>query len=115
MSARGSFKEEMPLGTFNVIDQFVDRTYRRESSFFGNGCVARVSMAHPVSPRSRMHLTAAVEAESIPFARTGTYLCMEDPQISTLAESLIYRAIGYSVIGMTNMPEAKLARGTEIC
>ena len=115
LSACGSFREDLPPGTFVLVDQFVDRTYRRESSFFGKGCVAHVSMAHPVSPRLRIHLAAAAEAESIPFARGGTYVCIEGPQFSTLAESLTYKAQGYSVIGMTNMPEAKLAREAEIC
>src|SRR6202050_1686029 len=115
LSACGSFKEELPPGTFVLIDQFVDRTHRRESSFFGKGCVAHVSMAHPVSPRLRIHLAAAAEAEGIAVARGGTYMCMEGPQFSTLAESLTYKGLGYSVIGMTNMPEAKLAREAEIC
>jgi len=115
LSACGSFKEEMPPGTFVLVDQFVDRTIRRESSFFGKGCVAHVSMAHPVSPRLVAHLAAAAEAEGIVFARGGTYVCMEGPQFSSLAESLTYKAQGYSVIGMTNMPEAKLAREAEIC
>ena len=115
LSACGSFKEELPPGTFVLVDQFVDRTHKRESSFFGKGCVAHVSMAHPVSPRLRLHLAAAAEAESITVARGGTYVCMEGPQFSTLAESLTYKGLGYSVIGMTNMPEAKLAREAEIC
>ena len=115
LSACGSFKEEMPPGTFVLVDQFVDRTHRRESSFFGRGCVAHVSMAHPVSPRLRVHLAAAAEAEGIAVAHGGTYVCMEGPQFSTLAESLTYKQLGYSVIGMTNMPEAKLAREAEIC
>src|ERR1700748_1984771 len=115
LSACGSFKEEMPPGTFVMVDQFVDRTYKRETSFFGKGCVAHVSMAHPVSPRLRIHLTAAAEAEGIPISRGGTYVCMEGPQFSTLAESLTYKQAGYAVIGMTNMPEAKLAREAEIC
>src|ERR1700760_1656361 len=115
LSACGSFKEEMPPGTFVMVDQFVDRTYRRESSFFGKGCVAHVSMAHPVSPRLRLHLTEAAEAEKIPIARAGTYVCMEGPQFSTYAESMTYKQLGYAVIGMTNMPEAKLAREAEIC
>jgi 5'-methylthioadenosine phosphorylase len=115
LSACGSFKEELPPGTFVLIDQFVDRTHKRESSFFGKGCVAHVSMAHPVSPRLRIHLAAAAEAEDIRVARDGTYVCMEGPQFSSLAESLTYRQLGYSVIGMTNMPEAKLAREAEIC
>src|ERR1700751_3362336 len=115
LSACGSFKEELPPGTFALIDQFVDRTHRRESSFFGKGLVAHVSMAHPVSPRLRIHLAAAAEAEGIAIARGGTYVCIEGPQFSTLAESLTYKGLGYSVIGMTNMPEAKLAREAEIC
>src|SRR6058998_3640392 len=115
LSACGSFKEELPPGTFVLIDQFVDRTYKRESSFFGKGCVAHVSMAHPVSPRLRIHLAAAADAEGIAIARGGTYVCMEGPQFSTLAESMTYKNLGYSVIGMTNMPEAKLAREAEIC
>src|SRR5215212_9288659 len=115
LSACGSFKEELPPGTFVLIDQFVDRTHKRESSFFGKGCVAHVSMAHPVSPRLRIHLAAAAEAEGIHAARGGTYFCMEGPQFSSLAESLTYKGLGYSVIGMTNMPEAKLAREAELC
>ena len=115
LSACGSFKEDMPPGTFVLVDQFVDRTYSRASSFFGTGCVAHVSMAHPVSPRLRLHLAEAAEAENIPMARSGTYVCMEGPQFSTLAESLTYKALGYSVIGMTNLPEAKLAREAELC
>jgi 5'-methylthioadenosine phosphorylase len=115
LSACGSFKEELPPGTFVLIDQFVDRTHRRESSFFGKGCVAHVSMAHPVSPRLRIHLAAAAEAEGIQAVRGGTYVCMEGPQFSSLAESLTYKQLGYSVIGMTNMPEAKLAREAELC
>ena len=115
LSACGSFKEELPPGTFVLVDQFVDRTHKRESSFFGKGCVAHVSMAHPVSPRLRIHLAAAAEAEGIAIARGGTYLCMEGPQFSSYAESMTYKNLGYSVIGMTNMPEAKLAREAEIC
>jgi 5'-methylthioadenosine phosphorylase len=115
LSACGSFREEQAPGTFVLIDQFVDRTHKRESSFFGKGCVAHVSMAHPVSPRLRIHLAAAALAESIDVVRDGTYVCMEGPQFSTLAESLTYKQLGYSVIGMTNMPEAKLAREAEIC
>jgi 5'-methylthioadenosine phosphorylase len=115
LSACGSFKEELPPGTFVLVDQFVDRTHKRESSFFGKGCVAHVSMAHPVSPRLRIHLAAAAEAEGISVARGGAYVCMEGPQFSSLAESLTYKQQGYAVIGMTNMPEAKLAREAEIC
>jgi 5'-methylthioadenosine phosphorylase len=115
LSACGSFKEELPPGTFVLIDQFVDRTHKRESSFFGKGCVAHVSMAHPVSPLLRGHIAEAARAENIAVVRNGTYVCMEGPQFSTLAESLTYKTLGYSVIGMTNMPEAKLAREAEIC
>src|SRR5437762_1616601 len=115
LSACGSFKEELPPGSFVLVDQFVDRTYKRESSFFGRGCVAHVSMAHPVSPLLRVRLAAAGRAEGIAVADGGTYVCMEGPQFSSLAESLTYKAQGFSVIGMTNMPEAKLAREAEIC
>ena len=114
LSACGSFKEDLPPGTFVLIDQFVDRTYKRESSFFGKGLVAHVSMAHPVSPRLQAHIAQAAEAEGIHVVRGGTYVCIEGPQFSTLAESLTYKGLGYSVIGMTNLPEAKLAREAEI-
>jgi 5'-methylthioadenosine phosphorylase len=115
LSACGSFKQELSPGTFVLVDQFVDRTFNRASSFFGKGCVAHVSMAHPVAPRLRLHLTNAAEAEGIPVARAGTYVCIEGPQFSTLAESLTYKNLGYAVIGMTNLPEAKLAREAELC
>src|SRR5512139_1990415 len=115
LSACGSFREDMPPGTFVLVDQFIDRTCKRETSFFGRGCVAHVSMAHPVSPRLHVHLAAAAKAENIAAVQGGTYVCMEGPQFSTLAESLTYKAQGFSVIGMTNMPEAKLAREAEIC
>src|SRR4051795_7066401 len=115
LSACGSFKQELPPGSFVLVDQFIDRTYKRESSFFGKGCVAHVSMAHPVSPRLRIHLAAAADAEGIAITRGGTYVCMEGPQFSSYAESMTYKTLGYSVIGMTNMPEAKLAREAEIC
>src|SRR5689334_14676954 len=115
LSACGSFKQNLPPGTFVLVDQFVDRTHKRESSFFGTGCVAHVSMAHPVSPRLRIHIGEAAMAEGIELVRDGTYVCIEGPQFSTLAESLTYKNLGYSVIGMTNMPEAKLAREAEIC
>src|SRR5438552_15553518 len=115
LSACGSFKQNLPPGTFVLVDQFVDRTYKRESSFFGKGLVAHVSMAHPVSPRLRIHIAQAADAEGITIARGGTYLCMEGPQFSSYAESMTYKNLGYSVIGMTNMPEAKLAREAEIC
>jgi 5'-methylthioadenosine phosphorylase len=115
LSACGSFKEELAPGTFVLIDQFVDRTHLRATSFFGTGLVAHVSMAHPVSPRLRMRLAAAAEAEGIHAVRGGTYVCIEGPQFSSLAESLTYKQLGYSVIGMTNLPEAKLAREAELC
>jgi|SRR5271163_4645964 len=115
LSACGSFSEGLPPGTFVLVDQFVDRTFRRESSFFGKGCVAHVSMAHPVSPRLRDHLAAAAAAEGIAVVQGGIYVCIEGPQFSSYAESMTYKTAGYSVIGMTNMPEAKLAREAEIC
>ena len=115
LSACGSFKEELPPGSFVLVDQFVDRTYKRESSFFGKGMVAHVSMAHPVSPLLRGHLRAAAIAEGITPRWGGTYVCIEGPQFSTYAESMTYKKLDYSVIGMTNMPEAKLAREAEIC
>lgn len=114
VSACGSFKEELAPGTFVIADQFVDRTQGRASSFFGNGCVAHVSLAHPVSPRLAERCLAAAEAEAIPVKNGGTYVCMEGPQFSSLAESLAYKAAGYDVIGMTAMPEAKLAREAEL-
>jgi len=115
LSACGSFKEDLPPGTFVLVDQFVDRTHARANSFFGTGCVAHVSMAHPVSPRLRIHLAEAAMAEGLTVVRDGTYVCIEGPQFSSLAESLTYKNLGYSVIGMTNLPEAKLAREAEIC
>src|SRR5438270_9459624 len=115
LSACGSFSEELPPGSFVLVDQFVDRTHKRESSFFGKGCVAHVSMAHPVSPLLRGHVAAAAEAEAIAVSQGGTYVCIEGPQFSSYAESMTYKNLGYAVIGMTNMPEAKLAREAEIC
>ena len=115
LSACGSFKQELPPGTFVLVDQFIDRTFNRASSFFGKGCVAHVSMARPVSPRLQDRIAAAAGAEGIRLVRGGTYICMEGPQFSTYAESMTYKNLGYSVIGMTNLPEAKLAREAEIC
>lgn len=115
ISACGSLKEELPPGHFVIVDQFIDRTFAREKSFFGAGCVAHVSVAEPVSPHLAEALDAAAKGESVPVSRGGTYLVMEGPQFSTRAESELYRAWGCSVIGMTNMPEAKLAREAEIC
>ncbi len=114
VSACGSFREDLPPGMFVLVDQFVDRTYLRPASFFGKGCVAHVSMAHPVSPRLADRIEAAGRAEKVTMKRGGTYLCMEGPQFSSLAESTTYKALGYDVIGMTAMPEAKLAREAEI-
>lgn len=114
VSAVGSLKEELPPGTFVIVDQFIDRSFAREKSFFGPGLVAHVSMAEPVCSRLGDHIEAACKAHGIPHARGGTYMVMEGPQFSTLAESNLYRSWGCSVIGMTNMPEAKLAREAEI-
>ena len=116
VSASGSFREEMAPGDFVIVDQFIDRTFAREKSFFGPGCVAHVSVAHPTCPRlSAACLTAARDA-GVTVHEGGTYLAMEGPQFSTLAESKMYReSWGCDVIGMTNMPEAKLAREAELC
>ena len=114
LSACGSFKAELHPGLFVLVDQFVDRTYGRAGSFFGDGCVAHVSLAHPVGPALQTRIAAAAQAEDIAIHRDGTYVCMEGPQFSTYAESSTYKALGYDVIGMTNMPEAKLAREAEI-
>lgn len=113
-SACGSYREELSPGTFVLVDQFVDRTTGRESSFFGVGCVAHVSFAHPVGPALQDRVASAASAEGIAFRRGGTAVCMEGPQFSTLAESLTYRQLGYDVVHMTSMPEAKLAREAEI-
>jgi 5'-methylthioadenosine phosphorylase len=115
VSAVGSLREDLPPGTFVIVDQFIDRTFAREKSFFGSGLVAHVSMAHPVCKRLGDHLEAAATAAGIKAVRGGTYLVMEGPQFSTLAESELYRAWGCDVIGMTNMPESKLAREAELC
>jgi 5'-methylthioadenosine phosphorylase len=115
ISACGSLKEDLPPGHFAIVDQFIDRTFAREKSFFGPGCVAHVSMADPVSPLLADAVEKAAREEGIAATRGGTYLVMEGPQFSTRAESELYRSWGCSVIGMTNMPEAKLAREAEIC
>ena len=116
VSACGSFREEMAPGDFVIVDQFIDRTFAREKTFFGTGCVAHVSVAHPVCPRLGDACFAAADAAGIKVHQGGTYLAMEGPQFSTLAESNMYReAWGCDVIGMTNMPEAKLAREAELC
>jgi 5'-methylthioadenosine phosphorylase len=114
VSACGSFKPELYPGLFVLVDQFVDRTHKRESSFFGNGCVAHVSMAHPVGPRLQDRIVDAAAAEKIEVHRGGAYVCMEGPQFSSYAESLTYKGLDHDVIGMTAMPEAKLAREAEI-
>lgn len=114
LSACGSFKPELFPGLFVLVDQFVDRTYGRASSFFGVGCVAHVSMAHPTSPHLMARLADAAAAEEIEIKRGGTYVCMQGPQFSSYAESLAYKAQNCDVIGMTAMPEAKLAREAEI-
>ena len=115
LSAVGSLREDLPPGRFVIVDQFIDRSFAREKSFFGEGCVAHVSMGHPVCPRLGDALQQACGALDLPTTRGGTYLVMEGPQFSTKAESELYRSWGCSVIGMTNMPEAKLAREAELC
>lgn len=116
VSACGSFREEMAPGDFVVVDQFIDRTFAREKSFFGTGCVAHVSVAHPTCPRLGAACLEAAKDAGITAHDGGTYLAMEGPQFSTLAESRMYREVwGCDVIGMTNMPEAKLAREAELC
>ena len=115
LSAVGSLREDLPPGHFVIVDQFIDRTFAREKSFFGCGCVAHVSVAHPVCARLGHALEGSARKLGLPVTRGGTYLVMEGPQFSTKAESELYRQWGCSVIGMTNMPEAKLAREAELC
>jgi len=115
VSACGSLKEELPPGTFVVCDQFIDRTFARAKSFFSTGLVAHVGLGHPTCSRLAQAVGAALGELDIPHQMGGTYLAMEGPQFSTLAESELYRSWGCDVIGMTNMPEAKLAREAEIC
>lgn len=116
VSACGSFREEMAPGDFVIVDQFIDRTFAREKSFFGTGCVAHVSVAHPTCPRLSDACYTAAKDAGITVHKGGTYLAMEGPQFSSLAESKLYRENwGCDVIGMTNMPEAKLAREAELC
>ena len=115
LSAVGSLREDLPPGTFVVVDQFVDRTFARAKSFFGPGLVAHVSVADPVCRRLGDLIADAAQHLNLPTVRGGTYLVMEGPQFSTKAESALYRSWGMSVIGMTNMPEAKLAREAELC
>jgi len=116
VSACGSFRDEMAPGDFVVVDQFIDRTFAREKSFFGTGCVAHVSVAHPTCPRLSAACVQAASDAGITIHNGGTYLAMEGPQFSSIAESKMYReSWGADVIGMTNMPEAKLAREAEMC
>ncbi len=115
LSAVGSLREDLPPGTFVVVDQFIDRTFARQKSFFEKGCVAHVSMAHPVCGRLGDAVFEAAQGLGLSVRRGGTYLVMEGPQFSTLAESELYRSWKCDVIGMTNMPEAKLSREAEIC
>ncbi|MEQ8249948.1 MAG: S-methyl-5'-thioadenosine phosphorylase [Oceanibaculum nanhaiense] len=115
VSAVGSLREDLEPGTFVLVDQFIDRTFAREKSFFGQGCVAHVSVAHPVCGRLGGHLLDAATETGIRLVDGGTYLAMEGLQFSTKAESKLYRSWGCDVIGMTNMPEAKLAREAELC
>ena len=115
VSAVGSLREGLAPGTFVVVDQFIDRTFARAKSFFGTGCVAHVSMAHPVCGRLGEQLHKAGKDLGLDIERGGTYLAMEGPQFSSLAESQLYRGWSCDVIGMTNMPEAKLAREAELC
>jgi len=115
VSAVGSLREHLPPGTFVIVDQFIDRTFARNKSFFGTGLVAHVSMARPVCKRLGDHIEAAAKEAGISAMRGGTYLVMEGMQFSSLAESELYRTWGCDVIGMTNMPEAKLAREAELC
>ncbi|WP_245537327.1 5'-methylthioadenosine phosphorylase [Thiocystis violascens] len=115
VSAVGSLREHLRPGMFVIVDQFIDRTFDRVKSFFGTGLVAHVSMAHPVCNRLGDHIEAAAREAGIEVARGGTYLVMEGPQFSSLAESELYRSWNCDVIGMTNMPEAKLAREAELC
>ena len=115
VSAVGSLREDLAPGTFVIVDQFIDRTVARTSSFFGTGCVAHVSMAHPVCTRLGDRLQQAAREAGIAAVRGGTYVVMEGPQFSSLAESRLYRSWGADVIGMTNLPEARLAREAELC
>ena len=115
VSACGSLREHLTPGTFVLVDQFIDRTIAREKSFFTRGLAAHVSMADPICARLHVALEASAREADIEFQRGGTYLVMEGPQFSSRAESELYRSWGCDVIGMTNMPEAKLAREAELC
>jgi 5'-methylthioadenosine phosphorylase len=113
-SAVGSYKEHLPPGMFLLPDQLLDRTFHREATFFGNGCVAHVPFGHPFGPALQRRVAAAAAKAGVAIGEGGTAVCMEGPQFSTLAESLFYKGLGYDVIGMTSMPEAKLAREAEL-
>jgi len=115
VSAVGSLKEELKPGMFVIVDQFIDRTFAREKSFFTSGLVAHVSMASPVCNRLGNHIQSAAKNIGIEIVRGGVYIAMEGPQFSSIAESELYRSWGCDVVGMTNMPEAKLAREAEMC
>jgi 5'-methylthioadenosine phosphorylase len=115
LSAVGGLRADLPPGSFVVIDQFIDRTTARAGSFFGTGLVAHVSMAQPVCSRLGDHVHAALAAQGVPVVRGGIYLAIEGPQFSTTAESRLYRSWNASVVGMTNLPEARLAREAELC
>ncbi len=115
LSAVGGLRADLPPGSFVVVDQFIDRTHTRAKTFFGTGLVGHVSMADPVCSRLGRHVLAALQAQGVPHQAGGTYLTIEGPQFSTRAESALYRSMNCSVIGMTNMPEAKLAREAELC
>ena len=115
VSACGSFREDLAPGDFVVVDQFIDRTFAREKSFFGTGCVAHVSLAQPTCPALSKACLAAGQSAGVTMHDGGIYLAMEGPQFSSMAESRMYKAWGCDVIGMTNMPEAKLAREAEMC
>lgn len=115
VSAVGSLRADLPPGTFVIVDQFVDRTLRGPKTFFGTGCVAHVSMAHPTCGRLRAHLAAAGSELGLSIVNGGTYVAMEGPQFSSAAESEVHRGLRCDVVGMTNMPEAKLAREAELC
>lgn len=115
LSAVGSLRADYRPGDFVIVDQFIDRTFAREKSFFGTGCVGHVGFAHPTCPRLSAHAAQAARATGVTVHPTATYIAMEGPQFSTLAESRLYRAWGADIIGMTAMPEAKLAREAELC
>jgi 5'-methylthioadenosine phosphorylase len=115
VSAVGSMRRKIHPGELVMVDQFIDWTKTRERSFFGQGCVAHVAFAEPICGAAHDALVEAAEAEEIPHHRKGTYICIEGPQFSMRAESELFRTFGVDVIGMTNLPEAKLAREAELC